>query len=171
MKVILYMAMSLNGMVARENNEEDFISDENWKTFVSLVEKAGCLVWGRKTLEIVSTWDKSYLSDLNGFKKIVVSRQKLNLNSEYQQAISPKEAIKILEKDGFSEAILCGGSLLNSSFAKENLIDEIVLNVEPTVIGKGIPVFSLENFDLNLKLKEINKISEEIIQLRYIVNK
>ena len=163
--------MSLNGMVARENNEEDFISNENWKIFIDLVKKSGCLVWGRKTLEIISTWDKSYSSDLNGFKKIVVSRQKLNLNSEYQQAYSPKEAIKILKDGGFSEVILCGGSLLNGSFAKEGLIDEIILDIEPVVIGKGISVFSHDNFDFDLNFKGTKKLSNGIIQLHYVVNK
>ena len=36
MKVILYMAMSLNGYIARENGDEDFLSHENWNTFCEL---------------------------------------------------------------------------------------------------------------------------------------
>ena len=171
MKVILFMSMSVNGFIARENNDEDFISDNNWGTFVDLTHKTGCLIWGRKTLEVVKDWEESYLNQLNGIKKIIVSNKKLDLDKDYELANSPKQALEILKKSGYTEVILCGGSINNSSFAKENLIDEIIFNIEAVIIGKGIPIFCSDSFDLNLKLKEINKISKNIIQLHYIVNK
>lgn len=171
MKVILYMAMSLNGMIARDNNEEDFITDESWGSFVKLTQKTGCLIWGRKTLEIVKEWDKFYLDQLSDIKKIIVSNHNLELGINYELASSPKEALEILKKEGFKEVILCGGSVNNSSFAKENLIDEIIFNIEPILIGKGLLVFWPKEFDLNLKLKAINKISDDLIQVNYIVKK
>ena len=33
MKIILYMAQTMNGIIARENYNEDFLSDINWKVF------------------------------------------------------------------------------------------------------------------------------------------
>jgi dihydrofolate reductase len=171
MKVILYMTISLNGIIARNNNDEDFNSDESWKSFVDLTNKAGCLIWGRKTLENVKRWDELYLNQLKDIKKVIVSNNELILEKDYELANSPEQALEILEKLGYAEVILCGGSINNSSFAKKNLIDEIIFNIEPVVIGSGIPIFKADEFDLNLKLKEINKISEKIIQLHYIVNK
>ncbi|MEK6905606.1 MAG: hypothetical protein AABX24_04350 [Nanoarchaeota archaeon] len=44
MKVVLYMAQTTNGIIARENYYEDFLSHENWKVFLSLVKKIGCFV-------------------------------------------------------------------------------------------------------------------------------
>ena len=37
--------------------------------------------------------------------------------------------------------VVTGGSKMNSSFAKSGLIDEVILNVEPVIIGEGIPLF------------------------------
>ena len=51
MKVILYIAQTINGVIARENYDEDFLSDINWKVFVKLTEKIGCFIVGRKTYE------------------------------------------------------------------------------------------------------------------------
>lgn len=52
------------------------------------------------------------------------------------------------------------------------MIDEIIFNIEPVVIGKGIPVFKLEGFDdKRLKLLEIKKLEEGIAQLHYKVIK
>lgn len=171
MKTILFMAMAANGIIARENNDEDFISDENWKIFVELTQKAGCVIWGRKTFEVVQEWDKSYLDQLEGVKKVIVSRQKLELPNDYILASSPNQALEMLEKSGFKEVILCGGSANNTSFAKENLIDEIIFNIEPIVVGKGIPVFIPQEFDLKLSLKTIDKVSENIAQVHYTVNR
>lgn len=172
MKVILYMAISLNGVIARENNDEDFLSDENWDTFVELVNKVGCVIWGRKTLEIVGGWNKRYLEGISKAQKVVVSSdEKLKLEKGYVKATSPQNALDLLSKQGFKEAIVSGGSKLNSSFAKEGLIDEIIINIDPVVVGKGIPLFSSEDFDLNLKLLEYKKIADNRVQLRYKVKR
>ena len=73
MKVILYMTISANGIIARENNEEDFLSHENWNTFVELAHKTGCMIWGKKTHEVVKTWGKEYQAEIKDVRKIVVS--------------------------------------------------------------------------------------------------
>ena len=41
-----------------------------------------------------------------------------------------KEIIRIIEKKGYSSAMVAGGALA-TSFLKENLVNEIYLNVEP----------------------------------------
>lgn len=172
MKVILYMAISLNGIIARENNEEDFLSHDNWNTFVKLAHKTACMIWGRKTHEVVKSWGKKYLDDIRDVKKVIVSSDKdFELEEGYLRAFSPQDALDKLQKEGFREVILSGGSGLNSSFAKEGFIDEIILNVEPVIIGKGIPLFSSQEFDLNLQLISSTNISENIVQLHYKVKK
>lgn len=173
MKVVLYMTISLNGIIARENNEEDFLSDYNWGTFVELAHKAGCTIWGRKTYDVVtSTYSKELLDTIKDIKKIIVSTDnEFNPKDGFKSAKSPKDALEKSEKLGFKEVILSGGSNLNSSFVKENLIDEIIVNVEPVIIGKGIPLFSISDFDLKLSEPEIEKKLNGIIQLRYKVKK
>jgi hypothetical protein len=50
------MAISLNGMVARENDDTDFLAHDNWEIFVELAYQVGAMIWGRKTHEIVRTY-------------------------------------------------------------------------------------------------------------------
>lgn len=170
MKVILYMAISLNGIIARENNEEDFLSHTNWETFVELGNKSGCFIWGKKTHLVVRDWEKEFHDDIKSFTKLVVSSDpKFDPGEGYLKASSPNAAINTLEKLGFKEIILTGGSKLNSSFAKQGLIDEVIFNVEPVILGKGIPVFSPETFDLKLKLLGSKKLKNNLLQLQYEV--
>ena len=50
------MATSINGMIARENGDEDFLSHDNWISFKKLAEEIGFFIIGRKTYEVVQKW-------------------------------------------------------------------------------------------------------------------
>ncbi|MCX6784986.1 MAG: dihydrofolate reductase [Candidatus Komeilibacteria bacterium] len=172
MKITLWMAASLNGIIATTNNGEDFLSDKNWWEFIKTVTKTSCLVWGRKTYQVVSGCDKRKKNSLKGITKIIVSKNnKLKLPADYLLATSPKQAIALAAKLGFKEIILVGGSTNNSAFAASNLIDEVIINFEGVIVGQGLPIFKPAKFLLPLQLKTIKKISSNIIQLHYKVKK
>lgn len=171
MKTTLYMAMSANGIIARENNEEDFLSHDNWKTLIELSHKAGCLIWGAKTYGLVKQWGKQYWDDVKDIRKIIVSDERIELEEDCILAHSPEDALEKAKVEGFSEIILSGGSTLNASFAKAGLIDEVILNVEPVVVGKGIPVFAKDDFEFHLELQDVKKLNNEILQIHYKVKK
>lgn len=164
------MAQTINGIIAREDYKEDFLSDKNWDAFVKLVEKIGCFIIGRKTYEEVKKLDDYNYEDIDS-KKIVVSDKQIKLDKNYVLANSPKDALKKASDMGFKEIIVTGGSTLNASFIKENLIDEIILNVEPVILGMGIKLFREGNFESKLKFIDSKKISKDIIQLHYKVLK
>lgn len=168
MKVILYMATTLNGYIAKENNETPW-SEEEWKSFSKFVKKTENIIIGRKTYDI--------MKEANEFEKIenpftiVVTNSEFTSNKNFSFAKSPKEALKILKEKKFKEALLAGGGKINSSFMKENLIDEIYLDIEPIIFGKGIKLFSDEDFESRLKLLKVKKLSDTIIQLHYQIIK
>lgn len=172
MKVTLFMATTPNGIIARENYEEDFLSEENWKTFCDLLKESDCLIWGRITYEKVMNWGNKYVKDLDGTNIIVVSSNtKLKLKSGTYVESSPRKAIMKAKSLGFNNVILSGGGKINSEFMKTELIDEIILNIEPIVLGKGIKLFAETDFETKLKLIDTKKITSDIIQLRYKVSK
>ena len=168
MQVILYMATTVNGYIARENDETPW-SDAVWDSYYKIAKQFKAIILGRRTYEI--------MKEVNEFEKIgnpftvVVSREDFAHNSNFSITKSPKEALKILEDKHFDKILVGGGGTLNSSFMKENLIDEIILDVEPLVFGKGIKLFSDNNFDAKLELIEIKSLSKNTIQLHYKVLK
>lgn len=172
MKVILWMAMSVNGIIATNDGGEDFLSHENWENFVKDVKKVGCLIWGRKTYEAVKKWESSYLEPFEKIVKVIVtSDSNYKLDEGYILASSSEEALEILKKRGFDTVILTGGSKNNCSFAKLGLIDEVVVNLEPVILGQGIPLFAPEDFEMKLKLISEEKMGNGILQLKYNVLK
>ncbi len=90
-------------------------------------------------------------------------------NSNLTFVTKPSEALRFLKQQGLKEALIAGGGKLNGSFMKEELVDEIYLDIEPTVFGKGIPLFGDANFESKLQLINIKKLSGNEIQLHYHV--
>lgn len=173
MNVILYMAQTVNGLIARENYDEDFLSQVNWETFVKLAEEIGCFIIGRKTYDIYrAKKSKEYSFNHIRAKKIIVSRdKKQKLVPGYIAANSPPAALQRASKLGFTKVLLAGGGTLNSAFMKAGLIDEIILNVEPHALGRGIKIFSEETWERELELITVKKMRSGVVQLHYKVKR
>jgi dihydrofolate reductase len=173
MKVILYMTISANGYIARENGDEDFLSDKNWETSCALAKRCGCFVIGRKTYEAIQEMGQECkFNDLKDVVKVVVSNSNILIaDNNYILADSPSDAINKLKAKGLKEMMVTGGATINSAFMRAGLIDEIILNVEPFILGKGISLFSKEEFDCPLNLVGIKEVGEGIVQLHYEVKK
>ncbi len=52
MKVILYMATSVNGLITKGKDDSDWVAETDWNEFDSLMRDCGFMVMGRKTYEI-----------------------------------------------------------------------------------------------------------------------
>lgn len=171
MKVILYMAHTINGIIARNNYDEDFLSHENWKVFLSLVQDIGCFVVGRKTYEEVKKWKDYNFDKIKATKIIISSNPDFKPDGGYILATSPTDAIQKASKLGFKKILLTGGGTINSAFMKKGLVDEIIIDIEPFILGNGIRIFSQENFESKLKLLKVKKLKSGIVQLHYKVKK
>jgi dihydrofolate reductase len=168
MKVILYMAISTNGIIAKSDDDTSWISKEEWDSYSLAIRTAGCLIVGRRTYHILTKQPE--FAELKDVKLVAVSEEDFTtLSPNHFIAHSPKEALDLL-KD-FKEVIVAGGGTLNASFLAENLVDEIYLDIEPIIIGEGIPIFKGKDFEQKLELIGQRKITDNEIQLHYRVNK
>lgn len=164
------MAMSADGFVARANGEEDFLSDYGWEVFLRLAKECGNFIIGRNTYEMVKKYYKDFgFEDVNGVKKIIVSQAKDLKAPDFAIVSSPQEALALLVKEGYTKAYLAGGPGLNASFAKLGLIDEVIFNYEPVIIGQGLPVFAPLDLGLNLEFVSKEIFQNRVVQLRYKV--
>lgn len=169
MKVILYMAMSANGYIARENDETPW-SDVVWNGYYEFIKERGNITLGKRTYEL--------MKEVNEFEKlghpttVVVSNASGNKNGKTVTFVSsPQEALEVMKKKGVSEMVVGGGSTLNAGFLKEGLLDEIYLDIDPWLFGKGIKLFAETDTEAKLRLLEVNKLSENTIRLHYEVLK
>lgn len=173
MKVILCMAQTVNGIIARENHDEDFLSHVNWEVFVKLAEEMGCFIIGKKTYDVYQAKkSEKYSFDNLSTKKIIVSRDKKSkLLAGYTLVNSPQDALRKASGLGFTKVLLTGGGALNSAFMKAGLVDEIIINVEPYVLGRGVRIFSEDTFENKLELIKIKKLKAGVIQVHYKIKR
>ena len=79
---------------------------------------------------------------------------------------SVKEFVNALkEKDG--NIWLVGGADIAKEFQKNNLIDEFIITVIPTMLGEGIPLFSKGYREQQLELLSIQQFNSGVVQLHY----
>lgn len=165
MKVILYMAMTVNGYIARENGETPW-SDEEWQSFAEVARRTKNLIIGRKTFEVMKA-DDEFVKIGNPFT-VVVSSQWSD-EAGYNFASNPISALALMQKQGFEEVLVAGGGLLNSAFMAEGLVSEIYLDVEPLIFGKGVKLFASDDFEEKLELLNVKQLSKNTVQLHYKV--
>lgn len=171
MKVILYMGISANGYVAKENDDTtSWISEVEWTAFRNFSNKVGNLIIGRKTFDVAIAENQFPFTE--SFTVVVTSKDiKNNWPNSAAFVKSPKEALELLQKMGHKQAMVGGGGEINTSFIKQSLVDEIYLDIEPHILGRGIKLFAEADFETKLELIGTKKLSANEIQLHYKVLK
>jgi len=172
MKTTLYMVISVNGYIAKEDRAEEWISSDNWIETVRIAHEFGNIIFGRKAWDNLKTWDKRYQDDIADVEKIILSSSiKQYKHNKLTYVSSPLLALEYLKNKGLNKALVLGGAELNSSFMKEHLIDEMILNIEPYILGKGIPLFKQGDFESKLQLISSRNLTSQILQLYYKIIK
>ncbi|OQY57729.1 MAG: dihydrofolate reductase [Desulfobacteraceae bacterium 4572_88] len=163
MKVTLMMAITLDGRIGKSPDHfPDWTGKADKKLFVALTKRAGALIMGSKTFDTIG-------KPLPGRKNVIMSRNKTR-KSEWDNLVftdaSPRDILKSLETEGFSEVILAGGALVNSLFAEEKLIDEIIVTISPQIFGVGMSLFA-EEISMKLELRTMEKLDRHRVCLTY----
>lgn len=169
MYVTLYMAQTVNGYIARENDETPW-SDVVWESYATVAKRFKAIIVGRRTYEIMRRANE-FEKIGNPFIVILTTKRSIPRNRGDVLVKSSNEALDILKERGFHNVLVGGGGIATSSFMKENLIDEIILDIEPLLFGKGIRLFSDASFETRLSLIDVRKLSEDVLQLHYRVLK
>lgn len=180
MRTILYMAQSLNGYIAKENNDTSWIGSSDLRRFQELTTKAGNVVLGSLTYEVMKAEGQFPLPNRTC---VVMTHNVLAHSAEQSDQViftdgTPGEVVAMLSKKGFEEIMVIGGGKLNKSFLEQDLIDEIYITMEPIIFGQGIHLIDPTDFigglpelEVRLELLETYEVSKDEIQLHYRVLK
>lgn len=159
---ILYMAISKDGFIADSNDAIPW-SDAAWESFKEFVISCDVILLGRRTFQIMQENDEF----IAGPRYIVVTNSKdLPTGDLTKISISSKEDMPKAKKLG-----IIGGGELNGNLAKLNVIDEIILDIEPIKLVTGIRLFGKHDIPLKLKLLGSKQIGDATIQRSYKIIK
>ncbi len=167
MKLILLMAVTVDGMIARDDAHfPDWTGRADKRLFVEVTKKAGVIIVGSKTFDTIG-------KPLPQRLMVVMTRNRAR-RSRWDNLIftdmPPPELLADLERRGHRQAVLAGGATINDLFARCDLIDEIRITISPLIFGRGISLFNSEH-DLALNLKAVQPLEGDLVHLIYEVNK
>ncbi|MBX2999868.1 MAG: dihydrofolate reductase [Caldilineaceae bacterium] len=176
MKTTVYIATSLDGFIARENGDLDWLpgiedaetgEDYGYKAFMDSVD---VLVMGRNTYEIVSSFDPWPYGDK---RVIVLSRTLTQIPEKAPKTVelrssSPVELVNELREAGVGHAYIDGGKVIQS-FLNAGLIQEMIITRIPVLIGSGIPLFGPLAQDVALQHVETLSYANGLVQSKYRV--
>jgi dihydrofolate reductase len=160
----LYLTLTANGLVARAD-EAHPIPPAILSDFVRRVMEAGNVVVGRRAFEQMGA--QMAQAGFAPIETVVISRSGVQTPPGVVVAASPAEALAHLEQRGFETALVGGGAELDGSFLSQGLVDEIWLDVEPSIAG-GIEL-ATEGFESHLRLAGAGKLGEDVVQAHYLV--
>ena len=170
MQITIYNAISADGFIARENDDTSWVSETDWSIFKKLVKESKAIIMGKRTYEH-SGEDFPYQCELN----IVVTHDK-NLHSQSTEKVwftdKPlKEIVTEVEKKGFNTLLGVGGGNLNSQLLKKNLVDKVIVDVHPIILGTGISMFGSDEANVILEREKVENHKEGLVQITYRVKK
>ena len=172
-KLVLYIAMSLDGFIAKKDDNIDFLSivetpneDFGYSDFLQNIDT---VIWGRKTFDKV-------LSFGNGVphknkKVFVVSKTRKGKieNAEYiDDVVNLVTTLKQMEgKDIYCD----GGAEIVYELMNKQLFDRIIVSIIPHFLGDGIRLFKDKNIEQQLRFKRSISYPSGLVQLWYDVKR
>lgn len=171
-KVIFSVANSLDNYIARKDGAVDWLSlgeevtsmmTEFWKTI-------DAVVIGRKTYEPVLKSGTPFPA-YEGVKNYVLSRT-LKESSDKNVEIIRDDAVEFVRKLKNQEGkdiFVMGGGLLAKPLFEANLIDEVGVNIQPVLLGSGIPLFLEMSHQVDLELIDCKTFKNGCVSVTYRV--
>lgn len=170
-KLILYIAMSLDGYIAKKDDNIDFLSivetPEEDYGYADFLQNIDTVIWGRKTFDKV-------LSFGNGVphksKKIfVISKTRKGKEEHAEYADDVVSLVKSLKQQEGKDIYCDGGAEIVFELLNNNLFDQLIVNIIPHLLGEGIRLFKDENIEQKIKFKRSISYPSGLVQLWYIV--
>jgi len=171
MKLILMMAMTLDGIIAKDKTQNaDWTTKADKKAFIAETKKHGVIIMGDTTFDAIG---RPLPGRLNLILSLELDKYKDRIIPNELEFVkdTPENIISFLNKRGYESAILGGGAKTNGAFLKTGLVDEILITVEPKIFGRGLNFTEGEDLDMDLELIESIEIGDHAVQLRYKVIK
>lgn len=171
-KVVLYIAMSLDGYLADSEGGVDWLRGQTGGTeqdgsYPEFIQTVDTVIMGYTTYHQIVTELSPDVWYYSGKKSYVLTHREL----EDQEEIAfvnrdAKELIRELKRQEGRNIWICGGAEVVRQLVDSDLIDEYTVSIIPTILGKGIRLFSERESERKLLLKSTRSY-DGIVDLVY----
>ena len=171
-KIILQLAVSLDGYIEGPNGEFDWCFTDQDYGMSAFFKRIDSVFYGRKTYELVLAMESEAPPGFPKLKEYVFSNtmDKAREDATLIKGDIQTEVEKIKNEKG-KDIWLFGGADLISSLMNLQLVDEISLAVHPVVLGGGKVLFKEIKDRTWLTLTDQKSYPNGLVFLTYLVKK
>ncbi len=165
-QLVLFIASSLDGYVARTSGAVDWLFTDQDYGYESFYDSVDRLLMGRNTYEQIQSWGNYPYSEKQGF---VFSRTVERDRDENVTFVSSDlvSFVKDLKAQDGKDIWLVGGAAIAKTCLENYLIDKFILSIHPVILGEGISLFPPPLPTLNLKLLHCQTFETGLVQITY----
>lgn len=173
-KVIVYIATSADGYIARSDGNVDWLSRPRPKGnygIKAFFESIDVILWGRKTYSMGIEMGMKDSGMGPGVKNYLFSRRTdAPLLPGFELVKEPISSLmRRLRGQPGKNIWMMGGAEIIGAFLDEGEIDEFSIHVIPILIGEGIPLIQPRHRSIPLKLLSTKKYPDGVVHLHYSV--
>lgn len=159
MRIVTYgAACSLDGFIAGPNGEIDWLhqSRDSSEILREYWQSIDTILMGRKTWEPAAAHYAAGGAGTSGVRTMVFSRTLQAMEVKGVELIRDDAAgfVRELKTDPGKGIFLMGGGELARALFEADLVDEVRMNVQPLLLGDGVPMFNNPRHRIRLELQE-----------------
>ena len=174
-KVTFGGASSLDSYFARKDDSVDWlqwspeageIMGEYWKTIDTVV-------MGRKTYEVGLKMTRGKANPYAALRTCVFSRTMKPGRRDGFEIVGtdPVAFVRKLKRQRGKDICVMGGGLLARSLMEGGVVDEIGFNIQPVLLGSGIPLFHEMRHQIDLELLNCRRFKNGCVYVLYRVKR
>ena len=166
-KIILGLAVSLDGFIEGPNGEYDWCFTDQDYGLSDFFKRIDTIFMGRKSYELAQTMAGE--NPWKGMTTYVFSKTLKELKGENVKLITGdiEKQISDLRKQPGKDIWMFGGAELLTTFVNSGWIDEYWLSVHPIILGGGKSLFQNIASRKKLKLTDHKVYETGLVSLRY----
>ncbi len=167
-KVILNLAVSLDGYIEGPKGEYDWCFTDQDYGMTRFLSHIDAIFFGRKSFELVCPMGPNAYPDLTRY---VFSRSLKSAEGAIVISDDVKRNVEKIKRMKGRDIWLFGGAELTNSLLELGVIDELQLSVHPVILGGGKPLFKSSSKRTGLRLVGTKQYSTGLVQMFYTFGK
>ncbi|MDQ4141321.1 MAG: dihydrofolate reductase family protein [Bacteroidota bacterium] len=168
-KLILYIATSLDGFIAKPNDDLSFLSivqkegeDYGYSNFITTVDT---VILGRRTYDWVLKHAEFPHADKNAY--VITRTARPNSGNTVFYTGDLTQLVKKLKGEQGKNIFCDGGAEIVNELLMNDLIDEFIISVIPILVGSGTRLFKEGRPEQKLELVSGKTYDTGLTQLHY----
>lgn len=160
-KIILCLAKSVDGYIARLDNKIDFLEGMkpgDAKLFNKFISNSDTVIMGSTSYDQMLDLGGHPFPDM--FTYVLTSQEYADEDNILFTDMEIEDLAKAAKEKSKSNVWLFGGAKVIQQFVDRNLVDEFIITTTPTIIGTGVPLFLFSEADIKLELVDSEVVGD-----------